>query len=275
MQAFFLQTGKGQRFCVHHAAQGEVVRGRVLYIHPFAQEMNKSRRMAALQARSLASAGFEVLQIDLLGCGDSSGDFGDATWQDWVDDVVGGCKWLENNAPKDAPLWLWGLRAGCLLATQAAQQWGQACQFLFWQAPASGKLLLQQFLRLKVAGEMLKGQANVTLAQARQQLEDGHSLDIAGYCLSPGLAAGLGQATLSPPRIPGRSQSVVCFEVVANKEAGVGAAMCAHVLQWQEAGLASAVHVATGPAFWQSVEIEEAPALIEATTAALIRASHR
>jgi len=33
--------------------------------------MNKSRRMAALQARVFAAMGFGVLQIDLFGCGDS------------------------------------------------------------------------------------------------------------------------------------------------------------------------------------------------------------
>ncbi|MEP6965262.1 MAG: hydrolase 2, exosortase A system-associated, partial [Polaromonas sp.] len=119
--------------------------------------MNKSRRMAALQARALAGAGFDVLQIDLLGCGDSSGDFGDATWQSWVSDVVQACHWLQNRSDMHdagstpAQLWLWGLRAGCLLAVEAARQLKRPCNFLFWQPPASGKTLLQQFLRLKVA----------------------------------------------------------------------------------------------------------------------------
>jgi len=61
-----------------HAAQGAAL-GSVLYGHPFAEEMNKSRRMAGLQARALARAGYDVLQIDLRGCGGSSGDFGDAS----------------------------------------------------------------------------------------------------------------------------------------------------------------------------------------------------
>ena len=90
-EAFFLSVDGGrlgQRFCLFHPAQGGVPKGCVLNIHPFAEEMNKSRRMAALQARALAKAGYAVLQIDLFGCGDSSGDFGDASWQDWVGDVV-------------------------------------------------------------------------------------------------------------------------------------------------------------------------------------------
>src|SRR5665647_3289851 len=121
--------------------------------------------MAALQSRALAQAGYAVLQIDLLGCGDSSGDFGDATWQGWVSDVVQGCHWLRSQSnfqcagSGQRPLWLWGLRAGCLLAVEAARQVGEPCNFLFWQPPAAGKPLLQQFLRLKVAADLLGGQA--------------------------------------------------------------------------------------------------------------------
>ena len=43
-------------------------------VKAWAEEMNKARRMAALQARLLAENGYAVLQIDLHGCGDSSGD---------------------------------------------------------------------------------------------------------------------------------------------------------------------------------------------------------
>src|SRR5665647_2167413 len=107
-EAFFLPAGaaqttqSGQRFCLFYPAEcgasGDAVRGLVLYIHPFAEEMNKARRMAALQARALAQAGYAVLQIDLLGCGDSSGDFGEATWKNWVRDVVQGCQWLRKQS---------------------------------------------------------------------------------------------------------------------------------------------------------------------------------
>ncbi len=153
-EAFFLPSGEGQRFCLFHPAESAVVHGQVLYIHPLAEEMNKARRMVALQARSFAQAGFNVLQIDLLGCGDSAGDFGDASWQCWVDDVLLACRYLQDRTQGKSmhtppvPLWLWGLRAGCLLATQAAAQSGIGCNFLFWQAPSSGQPVLNQFMRL-------------------------------------------------------------------------------------------------------------------------------
>ena len=83
---FFLRFTAGRRFCLLHAPERRAI-GAVLYVHPLAEEMNKSRRMAALQARALAASGWFVLQVDLFGCGDSDGDFGDADWQRWLADV--------------------------------------------------------------------------------------------------------------------------------------------------------------------------------------------
>lgn len=135
MQPFFLARDGGQRFCIFHAAAGKA-KGAVLYIHPFAEEMNKARRMAALQSRSLANAGYAVLQVDLLGCGDSSGDFLDATWLAWQEDIALAYHWLRTQTP--APLTLWGLRAGCLLAAQAAVDLEEQANFIFWHPVVCG-----------------------------------------------------------------------------------------------------------------------------------------
>jgi exosortase A-associated hydrolase 2 len=284
-RAFFLPGGAtqsshdDQRFCIFYPAQGSAssscARGLVLYIHPFAEEMNKARRMAALQARSLARAGYAILQIDLHGCGDSSGDFGDASWQGWVSDVVRGCRWLRQRhktagaASGQLPLWLWGLRAGCLLAVEAARQLGEPCNFLFWQPPAAGKPLLQQFLRLKVAGDMLGGQGKGIMAGMRQQLGAGVSVDVAGYLLSPALATVLEQATLRPPTCSAPALRVEWLELSTPDNASLSPISAQTIGKWQQAGYAARSHLVTGPAFWQTIEIEDAQALIPATTAAL------
>lgn len=278
-EAFFLPVGDGQRFCLLHPAQGAEVRGLVLYIHPFAEEMNKARRMAALQARALAQAGYTVLHVDLLGCGDSSGDFGDASWQHWVSDVVQGCHWLRSNtnlhgaAAAPLPLWLWGLRAGCLLVVDAAKQLDEACNFLFWQPPAAGKTLLQQFLRLKVAGDMLGGQSKGVMDTMRQQLASGLPVEIAGYLLAPGLATGLEHATLAPPTRKPETQRLEWFELSTREDASLSPVSTQAIAQWQQAGYSVGSHIVRGPAFWQTAEIEDAPALIAATTAAITSAT--
>ena len=63
-QAFFLPADGGQRFCLFYPPEGTQSRGRVLYLHPFAEELNSTRRIVAQQARALAQAGHGVLLVD-------------------------------------------------------------------------------------------------------------------------------------------------------------------------------------------------------------------
>lgn len=275
-QVFFLDSsqGQGQRFCIYHPAdlRAGPERGRVLHIHPFAEEMNKSRRMAALQARQLAAAGFAVLQMDLFGCGDSAGDFGEAGWQDWLADLRQAKAWLDSACGPAAPLWLWGQRAGCLLASElAAQIDDSACNFLFWQAPANGRLLLQQFLRLKLAGSLLEGNAAAAMEALKAQMAAGEVVEIAGYGLSPALAAGLEKAVLTPPA--GGSGRALFFELASQPGAEVSPALASSAQRWQTAGLRVQAHRIQGPSFWQTSEIEDAPALLSAGLQALLSES--
>lgn len=263
-EAFFLPADTGHRFCLFHAARSAHTLGTVLYVHPFAEEMNKSRRMAALQARALADAGYAVLQIDLLGCGDSSGDFGDASWEGWIDDIGLACRWLHVRAP--APLWLWGLRAGCLLAAEAARRMDAPARLLFWQPSANGNLVLKQFLRLRLAGNLQGGHAKGALDALRNELAQGRTIEVAGYALSPALALGMARATLQPPA---KAARLVLLELSAREGAALSAAAAASRAEWEQAGFSMHCEVVNGPAFWQTTEIEEAPKLIRATLAAL------
>lgn len=264
-EAFFLPADPGRRFCIFYASGGQAELGAVVYVHPFAEEMNKSRRMAALQARALSAAGYAVLQIDLAGCGDSSGDFGDATWSGWVDDVVRACHWIRSRT--GAPIWLWGLRSGCLVAVEAAARLRETCHFMFWQPAVSGKLLLQQFLRLKTASELIAGQAKGGMDGLRQRLAADGFVEIAGYALSHALASGLEQAELRPPAMPGRLEWIE----LSNRPGATLAPVSAKQLEaWQAAGFSVRSRLVNGPAFWQTTEIEEAPALLSATLAAML-----
>ena len=265
MEAFFIPARGGQRFCIYHAAPRGPAHGSVLYIHPFAEEMNKARRMAALQARAFADAGYAVLQIDLTGCGDSSGDFAEATWEMWLEDVALACEWLRRRAP--SPLWLWGLRSGCLLAIEAVRRLHTTFPLLFWQPTLNGPLVLRQFLRTKLAAEMLSGSGAAVIDSLRSDLAAGKNVEVAGYELAPGLALGLERATLAPCD---RVTRLEWFEVSPNEAIEVPAVVAAAKLSWEQAGCSVRyVHVQV-PAFWQTTEIEEAPNLISATLTAVL-----
>ena len=238
----------------------------VLQVHAFAEEMNKCRRMCALQSRALADAGFAVLQIDLLGCGDSSGGFGDASWDAWSDDIVHAAGWLARQ--HDAPLLLWGVRAGCLLLSAAGARLGRPTAALFWQPVVSGKVALQQFLRLRVASGLLDGESRGVGEQLRQDLAAGRSVDVAGYLLSAALANGLEAALLLPWA---GLQRCSAFEVSLRDNAVPSPALASTLARWQASAVDCDAQTLHGPAFWQSTEIEVAPALIAATVAAAQR----
>lgn len=276
--AFFLPAADpstGQRFCIFHAAHDETVRGRVVYVHPFAEEMNKSRRMAAMQSRALAAAGFSVLQIDLYGCGDSSGDFGDASWEDWIKDVLQAAAWLTERdaAHAKAPLWLWGLRAGCLIASEAAAKLAEPCNFCFWQPATSGKLVLQQFLRLKLAANMMTGSSKGLMHEMTQAFTRGQSIEIAGYVLSSAMANGLEKASLANPNplIHQMGKNVLeWIELTSRIDAEASPITQQCLAKWQAAEYLPRHQFIQGPSFWQNQEIEDAPALLKATCDALL-----
>ncbi|MFG6416567.1 hydrolase 2, exosortase A system-associated [Roseateles sp. DC23W] len=267
-EIFFLPAGEGeQRLCIFHSPATQTV-GRVLYLHPFAEEMNKTRRMASLAARAMAQAGYAVLQMDLRGCGDSSGDFHQASWASWQDDVRLGLTWLDCHAG-DSPLWLWSLRASSLLASEA---WGRAVNHLFWQPVTSGQLALQQFLRMKMAAELGGGQKKGVVQTLKQQLAGGEAVEVAGYRLSPDLANGLETARLVPA---GPAARVEWIDITSRAMGGPSAVVFAPVVQqamntWHDAGWRVAARQVVGPSFWASTEIETSPALIDASLEALL-----
>jgi exosortase A-associated hydrolase 2 len=267
IEALHLSVREGFRFALARRprAAARAPRGGVLFTHAFAEEMNKSRRMAALQASALAAAGFEVLQLDLLGCGDSSGDFADATWAAWLQDVEIGWQWLR--ARTDGPIWLWGHRTGCLLASEVAARRGIPASLLLWQPVASGKAFLAQFLRMKVVGQALgENAARSGVRELRETLARGEPVDVAGYRLSPDLALPLEEVELSAPPAGSR---VLWFEIVASAGDGPNPAAQQRAATWREAGIEVTLNAVAGPAFWQTQEITECPPLIHASTAAL------
>ena len=284
IEAFMLPggaAGDARLLALWHPPVG-VPRGLVLYVHPFAEEMNKSRRMAALQARALAAGGLGVLQIDLKGCGDSSGEFSDATWADWLADVRAAVAWLRlRTASRDQPklqklpITLWGLRAGCLvLADAAAQMPEESFDFLFWQPTTSGAGVLRQFLRTAAAAAFLDGGGKGVVDGLRKQLAAGQSVAVGGYRLHPALAAGLENARLSvPPRV-GRLTWLE-ISALAGDNAGtvpLSPASVSASTPWRQQAGGFEVRLVSGPPFWQTAEIEIAPALLGATTAALTAA---
>jgi hypothetical protein len=141
---------------------------------------------------------------------------------------------------------------------------------LLWQPVVAGRQYLRQFLRLRLASDMLEGAERVSVEGLETALMAGTTVEVAGYPLSPGLAAGLAGSNLTlPPGLP----HCVCLEISSREEKKLLPATAA----WVESARASARNVRAavvdGPAFWQTADATEAPVLIAASVEALVECS--
>jgi exosortase A-associated hydrolase 2 len=260
---FFLPADAGERFCLYHQPDPEArQRGAILYVHPFAEEMNKSRRMAALQARAYARIGFGVLQIDLYGCGDSSGDFADARWEVWLSDLALVWRWLMRRGA--GPLYLWGLRLGALLALDFATR-AKPERLILWQPVISGRAHLHQFARAQSAARLFGG------ATDRHPPGAPHGTEIAGYLVSSELSAAINEADAAAlaPTCP--VQWLELNAATSSEEPTPPALQAASALlieRWRDAGTMVDTYPIYGAPFWSTAEISESPQLLAATLAA-------
>ena len=85
--ASFLRSGKHTVMLTEYIPLGNSIQKHLLLICPFAEEMNKSRHIYSLLARQLCLSGIACYLLDYRGTGDSSGDFGEATIDKWLEDL--------------------------------------------------------------------------------------------------------------------------------------------------------------------------------------------
>ncbi len=235
-------------------------RGAILFLHPFAEEMHMARRNVAAQARALAAAGYRVLLPDLTGCGDAQGQFSDATWEVWREDANNAMALL--GAGGDAPMILWGLRLGGLLAASLAAERRDVARLLLWQPVLNGEQQVDQFLRLRTAASVIDEGAVFDRNTLWNELRAGRPLEIAGYELSPALAREVARVRLAEltPHCP-----VHWLEVgaqMARPSRGV-------VESWRERGLEVSANAVDGNPFWRNHDAPLNTRLQRATLEAL------
>ena len=269
-EPFFLPAPGGARFCLYHAPT-VAPRAALVYLHPFAEELNRSRRAVACTARALAASGVAVLQIDLGGCGDSTGEFADATWNGWLDDTDAACDWL--GLRTGLPVGLWGLRLGATLAFDyaASRKSAGIPRLLLWQPVASGAPYLTQFLRLSLAGAILQdGAVRGGTEGLREALRAGETLDVAGYTLAPALALAIDALEMSHLAVT--DCPVHWIDVVASTERPLAPAAARIAWHLRALGVDLHTHTVAAPQFWNTQETEECPALLAASVAIMQRA---
>ncbi len=257
---FVLQGARGGLCALYFAPKvGVAPRGDLLVVPAFAEEMNRCRAMVSLQARALAEIGAGTLVLDPYGTGDSAGEFVDATWAQWRDDLLRGVDWLERFGHGCRALL--GLRLGALMATELARSCRSVRRLLLWQPVLSGKTFYTQFLRIRIAAEMNLPERVKSTGELRQKSAAGEAVEVSGYYIGPVLAAELDTLVFDAAA----HVDIDWFEIQSDADAALAPASLKAIEALKAAG--SNVHAegVTGPAFWQVHERELAPALIAAT----------
>jgi exosortase A-associated hydrolase 2 len=244
------------------------VRGHtVVVVPPFAEEMNRTRRMVTLQARQLAERGVRVVVFDLFGTGDSEGEFGDARWEGWVEDLATIAAW--SRAGRADRVDVLAIRLGSLLAMEPGAAYGFDSAVL-WQPCVNGGNYLRQFLRLRMAEKLVNDRAGTESVQTLlSRLMAGEPLEIAGYEVAAALAAAINIRSFDGARPP-NLRSLRWFDIVASDDGAPAASTAAIVDRWRGLGLDVMCETVVGDPFWSLQEITIAPRLVEATTRAFV-----
>lgn len=166
----------------------------VLFVPPFAEEMNRTRRLMALAGQQLAARGIASLLPDLPGTGDSPLPFREATWTGWLDAVRACAGYL---AERGLGVRLVGIRLGGLLAADALAQGLPANSLLLLDPVEDGRMHMRHWLRIRSAASLEIG-PRITLSYLQTQLDGGQTVEVAGYEMGPQLVNHINTLKLAP-----------------------------------------------------------------------------
>lgn len=266
MLPLFLNGQAGLLFAVYYPPAGQAVRHTIIHIPAFAEEMNRSRRMVRTQAQAFAEQGITCLVLDLFGTGDSEGDFIDARWPLWQQDIEVAREWLLQQGAETVSLW--GLRLGALLALDhAAHSDWPYHSLILWQLQARGELALKQFLRLRVSADMLQDlpERETVKALLGDLLVGNEAVEVAGYRLSPDFAQALMNIDARHIDLP-TGLTILSIEVVTDAVQSLSPVNQKLLTHWQNNGLNAQIFTSAGIPFWFAQDISVLPELVDSTT---------
>lgn len=163
---------------------------------------------------------------------------------------------------------LLGVRLGALLVLDYVNNEEariDPVKLVLWQPVVNGKSFLTQFLRLKLVNRLMSDDMGKTenVQDFREKLGAGEALEIAGYTLSPAMAAAIDALRLDQLVVEG--SEVYWFEITPDAERGLSPASTSVVEAWNQSGIYPEVTLIPGLPFWATQEISECPELLMAT----------
>jgi len=230
--------------------------------HPFGDEKKCSHRALAETARALAGAGVAVLRFDFTGCGDSGGDFRDATVTKWKEDVHSALDLLAERIG-GGTRGLFGLRLGASIAALVAAERSDVQRLILWEPIPNGTRAFEADLRRKLIKQMMTDGTRGSRKEMMERLERGESeIDLDGFPIGGTLYRELRQVDLLGEDHPFRGE-VLVVQISFNTRVGADAQRLYD--SYSDAGAdATLVPVAASP-LWNRLELVDSRPLIKPT----------
>lgn len=176
----------------------------LIFIPPFAEEMNKSRKMMKSMLEATAEYGDGFL-FDLYGTGDSEGHLEQATWVKWKHNLDDYVEFVMSSGNYTSVEFIC-LRSGSLLLNDwlndihGSDSERPIDGIHYWNPVVKAQQFITQFLRLKLAAEMMRSDGDKrTTKDLMAELQQNGQLEVAGYMLNNVLIEEMLEARISLP----------------------------------------------------------------------------
>lgn len=263
IKADLIQGGAGKLFALHYAPQNITSDTECFVVAAsFAEEMNRCRYMNTMFAQQISQFNYGFLSIDAYGTGDSEGEFKDSNWEQSCQDLLGAVTYARTLGYQKISIL--GVRLGALQALQVAQETKHLQRLILWQPVISGQAALIQFLRIRIAASMQRGEQQETVQDLENQINSGQHISVSGYDIGPALFKGI-KAAKFDSLVDSLVVPVGWFTVITSADRKTPRSDMMMIEKWRQKGARIDHQEIIGPPFWLAHERTLVPELIEAT----------
>ena len=181
---FLLQREAFALFAVAHEPVGPSSGDVFVFVHPLAEEKLWTHRVFVVYARQLAARGHAVLRFDLMGNGDSDGNFSECSVDSAIADIRGAVseakrRWNARSVN------LLGLRFGATLAALTAERSDDIDRLILWAPIVDGERYMQELLRTNLATQTaVYKEVRYDRVELVGQMHDGATVNVDGYAMA-------------------------------------------------------------------------------------------
>jgi alpha/beta superfamily hydrolase len=204
MKPLFFGDARRQLFGAYHEpTQERAARDLgVVIAHPGPHEYNMAHWALRKLAGLLARAGFPTLRFDFYGTGDSAGETGAGSPDEWRQDVVAACQELRESSHV-RNIAVVGMRLGATIASLAIERGLEVSELVLWEPVVSGGHFLRELEDVDARQRLLR------LYDTR----DPSAPELLGYPFAPALRRAIDQLDLCQVQLrPGQRVLLVAGE---------------------------------------------------------------